>query len=151
VYYRGPIAPSGSLPRIKLDLTADEILVKTAVERVVAHPYSDVPPEGLRCRCYDFDEVFAEKLRALGERGRPRDLYDVVNPFRNGQFRDAGAAILSLLWRKCSYKGATVPSTDLLAAHRDDLEAAWTANGASITRQRPQQVAPGIASAVALD
>jgi predicted nucleotidyltransferase component of viral defense system len=119
LYYRGPIAPSGSLPRIKLDLTADEILIKPAVERAVAHPYSDVPAEGLLCRCYDFDELFAEKLRALGERGRPRDLYDVVNLFRNGQFRDAAAAIFDLLRRKCSYKGAELPSTQLMAVHRN--------------------------------
>ncbi len=103
IYYRGPIAPSGgNLPRIKLDLTADELLVKPPVDRVVAHPYSDAPADGITCRCYDFDEVFAEKLRALSERGRPRDLYDVVNLFRNGQFRDAAEGILSLLQRKCA-------------------------------------------------
>ena len=60
MYYRGPIAPSGgNLPRIKLDLTADELLVKPPVDRVVAHPYSDAPADGIACRCYDFDEVFA--------------------------------------------------------------------------------------------
>lgn len=136
VYYRGPIAPSGSnLPRIKLDLTADELLVKPPVERAVAHPYSDAPSDGLVCRCYDFDEVFAEKLRALSERGRPRDLYDVVNLFRNGQFRDAAAAILRLLQQKCAYKNAAVPSSAVLAAHREELEADWTA---MLQHQLPQ-------------
>ena len=136
IYYRGPIAPSGgNLPRIKLDLTADELLVKPPVDRVVAHPYSDAPADGITCRCYDFDEVFAEKLRALSERGRPRDLYDVVNLFRNGQFRDAAAAILSLLQRKCAYKGAAVPSSAVLAAHREELEADWTA---MLQNQLPQ-------------
>ncbi len=33
-------------------------------------------------RCYSFKELFAEKLRAMGQRGRPRDLYDIVNLFR---------------------------------------------------------------------
>ncbi len=136
LYYRGPIAPSGgSLPRIKLDLTADEVLVKPSVERAVAHPYSDVPPQGLLCRCYDFDEVFAEKLRALGERGRPRDLYDVVNLFRNGQFRDASATILNLLRQKCAYKSAALPSAEVLAGHREELEADWTA---MLQHQLPQ-------------
>jgi predicted nucleotidyltransferase component of viral defense system len=136
VYYRGPIAPSGgNLPRIKLDLTADELLVKPPVERAVAHPYSDAPSDGLVCRCYDFEEVFAEKLRALSERGRPRDLYDVVNLFRNGQFRDASAAILSLLQQKCAYKSAAVPSSAVLAAHREELEADWTA---MLQHQLPQ-------------
>jgi len=136
VYYRGPIAPAGgNLPRIKLDLTADELLVKPPVDRVVAHPYSDAPADGIACRCYDFDEVFAEKLRALSERGRPRDLYDVVNLFRNGQFRDAAAAILSLLQRKCAYKSAAVPSPAVLASHREELEADWTA---MLQHQLPQ-------------
>jgi predicted nucleotidyltransferase component of viral defense system/DNA-directed RNA polymerase subunit RPC12/RpoP len=136
VYYRGPIAPSGgSLPRIKLDLSADELLVKPPVERAVAHPYSDAPSDGLVCRCYDFDEVFAEKLRALGERGRPRDLYDVVNLFRNGQFRDAAAAILSVLRQKCSYKSTAVPSPELLAPHREELAADWSA---MLQHQLPQ-------------
>jgi predicted nucleotidyltransferase component of viral defense system len=136
IYYRGPIAPSGgNLPRVKLDLTADELFVKPPVERVVAHPYSDLPADGIACRCYDFDEVFAEKLRALSERGRPRDLYDVVNLFRNGQFRDAAAAVLSLLQRKCAYKSAAVPSPAVLAAHREELEADWTA---MLQHQLPQ-------------
>jgi predicted nucleotidyltransferase component of viral defense system len=136
IYYRGPIAPSGAnLPRIKLDLTADELLVKPPVDRMVAHPYSDAPADGITCRCYDFDEVFAEKLRALSERGRPRDLYDVVNLFRNGQFRDAAAAILSLLQQKCAYKSAAVPSSAVLAAHREELEADWTA---MLQHQLPQ-------------
>ena len=136
IYYRGPIAPSGgNLPRIKLDLTADELLVKPPVDRVVAHPYSDAPADGIMCRCYDFDEVFAEKLRALSERGRPRDLYDVVNLFRNEQFRDASATILSLLQQKCAYKSAAVPSSAVLAAHREELEADWTA---MLQHQLPQ-------------
>ena len=136
VYYRGPIAPSGgNLPRIKLDLTADELLVNPPVERVVAHPYSDAPDGGITSRCYDFDEVFAEKLRALSERGRPRDLYDVVNLFRNGQFRDAAAVILNLLQQKCAYKSAAVPSSAVLAVHREELEADWTA---MLQHQLPQ-------------
>ena len=41
IYYRGPMQPRGSLPRVKLDLTADERLVHPPVDRAVAHPYSD--------------------------------------------------------------------------------------------------------------
>ncbi len=39
--YRGPMQPRGDLPRIKLDLTTDEILVLDPVIRGVHHPYSD--------------------------------------------------------------------------------------------------------------
>lgn len=67
--YRGPIAPrSGGLPRIKLDLTLDELLVLPPVERVIFHDYSDALAEGIMVRCYAYEEAFAEKARALGDR-----------------------------------------------------------------------------------
>ena len=46
--YRGPVSPrSGGLPRIKLDLTADERLVLAPVRMPVFHPYSDAPDGGI--------------------------------------------------------------------------------------------------------
>ncbi len=83
IYYRSPLQRGGDLQRLKLDLTVDEILVLPPVERPIHHPYSDGPPGGMTARCYAFVEVFAEKIRALAERTRPRDLYDVVNLFRS--------------------------------------------------------------------
>ena len=38
-------------------------------------------------RCYSFEEVFAEKIRAMAQRARPRDLYDIVNLFRRNDLR----------------------------------------------------------------
>jgi hypothetical protein len=65
VSYRGPIAPrGGDLPRIKIDLTADEVLVLPPVIRSASHAYSDVPADGMAVRCYAFEEVFGEKVRA---------------------------------------------------------------------------------------
>jgi hypothetical protein len=37
VYYRGPLRPRGSLPRIKLDLTADERVVLDAARLPISH------------------------------------------------------------------------------------------------------------------
>ena len=75
IAYRGPISPtSGGWPKIKLDLTADEKLVLPSVQREIFHPYSDRPEDGFQANCYAYDEAFAEKIRALGERTRPRDL-----------------------------------------------------------------------------
>jgi predicted nucleotidyltransferase component of viral defense system len=73
--YSGPMQPRGDLPRIKLDLTTDEVLVLDPAVREVHHPFSDLPEDGIQIRCYCFEEVFAEKIRALAERERPRDLY----------------------------------------------------------------------------
>lgn len=101
VGYRGPIAPrAGDLPRVKLDLTADEIVVLPTVLRPVGHVYSDAPAEGITARCYAFEEVFGEKVRALGERSRPRDLYDVINLFRNGEFHADADVIREVVHQK---------------------------------------------------
>jgi hypothetical protein len=39
---------------IKLDLTANELVVLAPVERRVNHIYSDEPAEGIIARCYTF-------------------------------------------------------------------------------------------------
>ena len=84
LYYRGPIAPRSlkQIPRIKLDLSVDEVIVETPVSNPVNHIYSDKPDSDIYTQCYSYEEVFAEKIRALGERTRPRDLYDVINFYR---------------------------------------------------------------------
>ena len=73
--YRGPLQPGGDLPRIKMDLTLDEILVLDPSIRDVHHPYSDGPDDGIRSKCYCFEEVFAEKTRALAERESVQEIY----------------------------------------------------------------------------
>ena len=126
--YRGPVSPasaSGGWPKIKLDLTADERLVLPPVHREVFHPYSDRPEEGLSANCYAYEEAFAEKMRALGERTRPRDLYDVVNLYRHTDTRPSAAVLRNVLEQKCAYKAIAVPNLESLAPHRAELEALW--------------------------
>ena len=126
VYYRGPIAPrGGDLPRIKLDLTTDELLALPPVERPVVHPYSDKPETGITARCYAYEEVFGEKIRALGERARPRDLYDVINLFRHDDFQPQPGAILDVLKRKCDHKGIRLPTLDSIGAFYEELSGDW--------------------------
>ena len=129
VYYNGPLRRSRStdLPRIKLDLTVDELVLLPPVRRVVAHPYSDRPGREIVARCYAFEEIFAEKIRALGERARPRDLYDVVNLFRHGEFHPVAANVLSVLGQKCTFKGISVPTLPALAGATDELVSDWQA------------------------
>lgn len=126
VYYRGPIAPrGGDLPRIKFDLTTDEVLALPPVDRPVVHPYSDNPEGRIFARCYAYEEVFGEKVRALGERARPRDLYDVINLFRHDEFHAEPAAILTVLRRKCDHKGIPLPTLDTIRAFEAELSGDW--------------------------
>ena len=124
--YAGPVSPrTGGWPRIKLDLTASERVVLPPVCVPIFHPYTDVPPDGIEVLAYDYVEAFAEKFRALAERTRPRDLYDVVNLYRNMESRPDAAAFRSVLEQKCDFKGIPLPQLADLMTHRSDVEAGW--------------------------
>ncbi len=127
VGYRGPLGRAGDPPRIKLDLAADEVLVLTPVQRPVHHPYTDSPDDGIHVLSYSFEEVFAEKMRALAERQRPRDLYDVVHLYRRQDLQPDRAVVRSTLSRKCEFKGIPVPTYAALTdrPERVAIEVEW--------------------------
>ena len=127
IAFRGPMQMGGDLPRVKLDLTADEVLVLEPVMRKVHHPYMDNPPEGIEVLCYSFEEVFAEKIRALKERLRPRDLYDVVHLYRHDSSKPDRQVIVETLSEKCKYKEISAPAMQDFTDHtgRAELEAEW--------------------------
>lgn len=127
VGYKGPLMPGGDLPRIKLDLTLDEVLVEPPVRLEVAHPYSDLPPGGISILGYSFEEVFAEKIRALAERERPRDLYDVVCLYRQCSDSCDLNRIREILMQKCRFKNIAFPTMDGLKnrPEQQELEAEW--------------------------
>ncbi|MFN8552593.1 MAG: nucleotidyl transferase AbiEii/AbiGii toxin family protein [Candidatus Obscuribacterales bacterium] len=126
--YRGPVSSTtGGWPKIKIDLTADEKIVLPSVKQPVFHPYSDAPAEGIWTNCYAYEEAFAEKVRALGERTRPRDLYDVVNLYRHTDARPSAGVLRDVLNQKCQFKSIDVPTFEALVSHRIDLEAKWAA------------------------
>ncbi len=124
ISYRGPVA-NRDLPRIKLDLTADERIVLAPKRVGVFHPYSDAPAGGIDVLAYAYEELFGEKVRALAERTRPRDLYDVINLFRNGEALPSPPVLLDVLRQKCEFKGITVPVLADLEPHRGELRNLW--------------------------
>jgi len=125
VYYSGPRGMRQPT-RVKLDLAADETVVRPPVLREIAHPYPDGPLTA-SARCYSFEELFAEKLRALAQRARPRDLYDVVNLFRRNDLRLYPDAIRRALEEKCQVKDVPVPGAVQFTdpTLRATLEADW--------------------------
>jgi len=126
IYYRGPRGAPGEA-RVKLDLTYDEVVVEPTVEQRIAHAYPDALPGPGTARCYSFAEVFAEKLRALGQRTRPRDLYDVVNLFRRADVRGDRGLVTGILGHKCKYKAVPVPTLAAVATadKTEELRADW--------------------------
>lgn len=126
IYYRGP-RNTPQVARIKLDLTLNETVVRPTVLREISHPYPDQLPSPTVVRCYGIEELFAEKLRAMKERCRPRDLYDIVNLFRQRKLLPHAKLILSVLTAKCRNKGLDVPTLTSLetSPYRQEIEAEW--------------------------
>lgn len=128
IAYRGPLprAQRGDLPRIRLDVTSDEILVRSGIKRAIAHPYPDTLSGDGSVLAYDQVEIFAEKIRALADRQRPRDLYDVLNLFWRSQKPSPGD-VRAALEAKCRFKGIPLPSIEFInrANGRAELEADW--------------------------
>ncbi len=104
-----------------------EILVLPPVLQNVHHPYSDIPADKIKAFCYSFSEVFAEKIRALSERARPRDLYDVIHLY-NHTSDEKPAVIFDVLKKKCKYKAIPLPTMELMAKHPKlhELESEWS-------------------------
>lgn len=127
VYYQGPRG-ARKVASVKLDLSASERVVRPTALRRVHHAYPDDLPEPATLCCYCFEEVFAEKIRAMGERGRPRDLYDIVSLFRRPELGADATEIRTVLEEKCGVKGIPAPTlaTVMTALNREALESEWS-------------------------
>ncbi|MCK5342904.1 MAG: nucleotidyl transferase AbiEii/AbiGii toxin family protein, partial [Candidatus Heimdallarchaeota archaeon] len=126
IYYRGP--RGAHMPsRIKLDITGKEKVVRPSVLRSVSHSYSDDLPKTVQVRCYSFDEIFAEKIRAMGQRGRPRDLYDIIKLFWREDLQAEPAHIKKVLQEKCAHKNISVPTFESIenSPNKDELISEW--------------------------
>ncbi len=126
VAYKGPMQRRGNNPTIKLDLRCDEIVVERPVEKLIHHPYSDLNAN-VTIQSYGIEEIFAEKIRALIERMRPRDLYDVIHLHNDKRWQPDSELVLSILHKKCEFKNVDVPTMAILDSmpSKQDLIADW--------------------------
>lgn len=126
IAFRGPSRPP-QLPKLRLDLTSDEVVAHDPVVRPIFHPYSDEPLPVAGVLSYSIADLLAEKLRALAERCRPRDLYDVVHVYRHPDLVGREAAVLAALDQKCAHSGIPVPDAESirLSPFRDEIEQEW--------------------------
>jgi predicted nucleotidyltransferase component of viral defense system len=139
IAYRGP-NHNPTMPKVKLDLTSDEVLVDRPAFRPIGHPYSDrLPIDGVAT--YSIAELFGEKLRALAERCRPRDLYDVVHMHRHPDLIGLSGAVRQVLDRKCAHTGIEVPTLASIQSSpfRAEIETEWEN---MLGHQLPQPLAP---------
>lgn len=124
--YRGPNAPR-QMPKVKLDITSDEAVVRQPVLRQIGHQYSDTLSGASGVMCYSLIELFGEKLRALTERCRPRDLYDVVHMHRHPDLIGRASDVASVLAQKCAHAGIAIPTVETIRSSpfRAEVESEW--------------------------
>lgn len=127
IAYRGPLAVP-SWPRVTFDLTQHEPVIDGVSCRSIHHPYPDTLPDGALVGCYSLPELFAEKTRALFERTRPRDLYDLVYILENQIGLVDLGAVRRLFANKCRTKGFEPPASSAFAAQikgSEELRSEW--------------------------
>jgi predicted nucleotidyltransferase component of viral defense system len=124
--YRGPRQPPGT-PKLKIDLTSDEVLVRDPDSRMPVHPFSDHLPESTSVYCYCLAELMAEKIRALSERCRPRDLYDVIHILRRPNTEVRAEDVVEILSHKCKHAGIARPTlaSMMSSPYRAEIEQEW--------------------------
>jgi predicted nucleotidyltransferase component of viral defense system len=125
--YRGPLQRKNNMSRIKIDLTDAEVVVLEPELRTIYHPYSDTLDGFNKIQTYSFDEIFAEKLRALTERLRPRDLYDVICLYYDGRWKADRDKVHRSLKKKCEYKNIAFPTLISLQnnSYKGELISEW--------------------------
>lgn len=104
--YEGPLRyPQGI--KVHVDFTWQEAFLDVPGALLeIHHPYSDVGRiRGSRVWCYTLQELAAEKMRALIERGHPRDLYDVWQLLTRLGAAAEGPRLLRLFAAKCRHNG----------------------------------------------
>lgn len=127
IYFR-ILRTSGDPLKIKMDITKkeNEIIFKPVQKRDILHIYSDKINEQINV--YTLEEMFAEKVRSLFERTRPRDLYDVWYLNKKMTFDKP------LFQKKCKYKKVESNIEELINK-KPNYEKTWKA---SLQHQLPE-------------
>lgn len=128
IYYQGPLGQVRSLPKIIFDITNNEPILGIPARRPILHAYPDALAAESGVLTYALDELLAEKTRALYERTRPRDLYDVIYLLENQRHALNLDNVRMLFRKKCEAKNIAIPTTDSLntQVHEDqELVADW--------------------------
>ncbi|MFH1362140.1 MAG: nucleotidyl transferase AbiEii/AbiGii toxin family protein [bacterium] len=126
IYYQGP-RQTPSPASIKIDLLSSEKIVHVPVRNGIAHGFSDDLPKAAKVMCYSLEEIFAEKIRAMGERGMPRDLYDIIFLFREKFNKEKADLVKKLLLAKCETKNISLTTFEAIAKSPtlDELKSEW--------------------------
>lgn len=104
IRFRGPLGKNG----IRVDISLKEKIITKPVRKEVNPEYID--GKKFKILVYSLDEIFAEKLRSIIQRGKSRDYFDIWMLLGKNKF-DEGR-VKKVFAEKCRLKGI-VPAYDM--------------------------------------
>lgn len=123
IYFNMIQSATGTPRSIKVDITNydNEIILLPTEKKKVFHSYSD--ELNAEIEVYSLEEIFTEKIRALIQRTRARDLYDT------GMLYDLinKNKALQIINKKFDFKGVILDISSL-TKRKDDFSNAWDAS-----------------------
>lgn len=117
-----------------LDVMVDEYVAFDALRH--SHEYEDVP--AFELQAYSVEEIFAEKLRALFQRGAARDYYDLYQLLETESVDITFADVHAAFEAKCEHDSLSVDlSAGLPAEQRADIARQWDTTLPDLTGDLP--------------
>jgi predicted nucleotidyltransferase component of viral defense system len=119
--FLGPLAHPAM---IYMDLSFDEPLcLEPQFRKVLTAPF---PDEERTVQVYPLEELMAEKMRSLVERGKSRDYYDVWRLLKEQRSRMNLELLGTVLEKKLRHKGLRLRTTaDFLPENPDGIKSYW--------------------------
>lgn len=117
-----------------IDVMVDEYVAFDPVQHT--HEYEDIPKFDLQA--YSVEEIFAEKLRAIYQRGAARDYYDLYQLLETDSVTIDFAEVRPTFEAKCNHDGLTVDmATGLPKDQRDVIRQQWETTLPDLTGNPP--------------
>jgi hypothetical protein len=129
------VGPLDHPARLLFDVTLDEPVLLTPERREVVLPF--FPSLRPLVLTYALEEILAEKMRSILQRGKARDYYDVWRLLKEKETALDLSLTRSLLEQKCRHKGLDVTDAQAFLApqHLEEAGVYWE-------RDLARQVAP---------
>lgn len=109
--YDGPLRKaSGQKNNIRVDISFDEKIHTDPVNKAVFKRYTDDIDATIRV--YILEEIIAEKLRSILQRGKSRDYYDVWILLKDYKKDFSSKLMIEIMKKKCKDKNIPVPKIE---------------------------------------
>jgi len=109
--YDGPLRKaSGQKNNIRVDISLDENIYKDPIKKAIIKNYNDDIDASILT--YSLEEIIAEKLRSILQRGKSRDYYDIWILLKNHGQDFSAKQMIEIMQKKCHDKSIDAPTID---------------------------------------